>query len=87
MNGRGWIVGGWLISLAASLLPVLWVLSQKIERNPLGKYVDVATGQWTWEVYRTFLLWWLPIAVPITLLALACMFLNRRGRGGGNGAD
>lgn len=80
MRGRGWIVGGWLISLAASLLPVLWVLVQRIERNPLGKYVDTVTGQWTWEVYHTFLLWWLPIAVPISLLALACMFLNRSGR-------
>lgn len=79
---RGWIVGGWLISLTASALPVLWVLSQTIERNPLGKYVDLATGEWTLQVYLTFFRWWLPIAGPVSLLALAAMFLNRAGPGG-----
>ena len=71
-----WIVGGWLIALGASALPVLWVLAGRIERNPLGKYVEL-DGSWTPHVYWTFLAWWLPIAVPVSLLALACMYLNR----------
>ena len=72
----GWIVGGWLIALGSSALPVLWLLAGRIQRNPLGKYVD-ADGAWTAHVYWTFLAWWLPIAVPASLLALACMYLNR----------
>ena len=74
---RGWIVGGWGFALLASALLPLTSLAARIERNHLGKYVDPETGSWTIEVVRTFLDWWLPIAVPVSLLALACMFLNR----------
>ncbi len=74
---RGWIVGGWAIALGSSAMPVLWVLADRIARNPLGKYVDGTTGAWLPHVYWTFLAWWLPIAVPVSLLALACMYLNR----------
>ena len=74
---RSWIVGGWGFALLASaLLPLSWV-ADRIERNHLGKYVDPETGAWTPHVYWQFLYWWLPIAVPVSLLALACMFLNR----------
>lgn len=73
---RSWIVGGWLIALGASAIPSAWTLADKIERNPLGKYVD-ADGVWTAYAYWAFLAWWLPIAVPASLLALACMYLNR----------
>ena len=74
---RGWIVGGWGFALLASALLPLTSLADRIERNHLGKYVDPETGSWTIEVVRTFLDWWLPIAMPVSLLALACMFLNR----------
>jgi hypothetical protein len=74
---RGWIVGGWGFALLASALPPLWSLAGRIERNHLGKFVDPETGAWTAHVYWQFLYWWLPIAVPVSLLALACMFLNR----------
>ena len=74
---RGWIVGGWGFALLASALLPLTSLADRIERNHLGKYVDPETGSWTIEVVRTFLDWWLPIAVPVSLLALACMFLHR----------
>ena len=74
---RSWIVGGWLIALVGSALPPLWFMADRIERNHLGKFVDPATGAWTPQVYSQFLTWWSPIAVPVTLLALACMFLNR----------
>ena len=74
---RGWIVGGWGFALLASALLPLTSLADRIERNHLGKYVDPETGSWTIEVVRTFLDWWYPIAVPVSLLALACMFLNR----------
>jgi len=73
----GWIVGGWLIALAASALPVVWVLADRIERNPLGKFVDPLTGEWTTHVYITFFQWWLPVSIPVSLLAIACMFVNR----------
>ena len=43
----------------------------------LDKYVDPLTGAWTSEVYWRFVSWWLPVAVPVSLLALACLFLNR----------
>ena len=76
---RGWIMGGWLFAMIASALLPLWVLSDRIERNHLGKYVDPETGAWTSQVYWQFLTWWLPIALPVSLLALACMFLNRPG--------
>jgi hypothetical protein len=74
---RGWIVGGWAIALVASALPVLYFVGQRIERNHLGKYVDPHTGEWTPQVYSLFLIWWSPVVVPVTLLALACMVLNR----------
>src|SRR5690606_447253 len=54
---HAWLVGGWLIALGASALPVLWVLAREIDRNPLGKYVDGA-GAWTPHVYWKFLEWW-----------------------------
>ena len=72
-----WIVGGWLISLVASALPVAWVLAGQIARNPLRKFVDPLTGEWMPHVYITFFQWWLPVAIPVSLLAMACMFLNR----------
>jgi hypothetical protein len=74
---RSWIVGGWLFALAASALPVLWFMADRVERNHLGKFIDPETGAWTPQVYSEFLTWWSPIAAPVTLLALACMFLNR----------
>ena len=74
---RSWIVGGWLIALFASALPPLWFIGERVGRNHLGKFVDPATGAWTSAVYSQFLAWWSPIAVPVTLLALACMVLNR----------
>ena len=73
---RSWIVTGWLVALVASALPPMWFLAARIEENPLGKYVDPTTGAWLPHVYWKFLAWWLPIAVPVSLLALACMFLN-----------
>ena len=76
---RGWIVGGWLFALLASALPVLFFMADRIERNHLGKFVDPATGAWTPQVYSQFLTWWSPIAIPVSVLALACMFLNRPG--------
>ena len=74
---RSWIVGGWLFALAASALPVLWFMADRVERNHLGKFIDPETGAWTPQVYSEFLTWWSPIAAPVTLLALACMVLNR----------
>ena len=74
---RSWIVGGWLFALVASALPPAWFMADRIERNHLGKFVDPETGAWTPQVYSEFLTWWSPIALPVTLLALACMVLNR----------
>jgi|GEM_PF-2962243 hypothetical protein len=76
-NLVGWILGGWFFALLASSLPVLWVMADRIERNPLGLFVDAETGQWTTHVYWEFFRWWLPVAVPVSVLAVACMFLNR----------
>ena len=73
---RSWILIGWLTALIASALPSLWATSERIELNPLGKYVDAATGAWTAQVFWQFLTWWLPIAIPVSLLAGACMVLN-----------
>ncbi|WEK47664.1 MAG: hypothetical protein P0Y56_05055 [Candidatus Andeanibacterium colombiense] len=73
----GWIAGGWLFSMAASALPALWTAADRIERNPLGKFVNVETGHWRLHLYLSFLQWWLPIAAPVSMLALACMLLNR----------
>lgn len=73
----GWIVGGWLFALLASALLPLWALSGRIATNHLGQYVDPETGALTAHVYWQFFRWWLPIAAPVSLLAFACMFLNR----------
>jgi len=43
----GWIVGGWLIALLASALLPWWAVSERIEENRLGLFVDPATGAWT----------------------------------------
>ena len=77
---RGWLLGGWLAVLIASALPVLWFVAERVERNHLGKYLDPQTGAWTPQVYSLFLTWWSPNVVPVTLLALACMVLNRPDR-------
>ena len=77
---RGWLLGGWLVVLIASALPVFWFVAERVERNHLGKYLDPQTGAWTPQVYSLFLTWWSPIVVPATLLALACMVLNRPDR-------
>ena len=77
---RGWLLGGWLAVLIASALPVFWFVAERVERNHLGKYLDPQTGAWTPQVYSLFLTWWSPIVVPVTLLALACMVLNRPDR-------
>ena len=74
---RGWIVGGWLFALIASALPALWMAIGLARRNPLEIYVDPATGAPTAQLYWQFVRWWLPIAVPVSLVALACMALNR----------
>jgi hypothetical protein len=75
---RGWIVGGWLAAMLASAGPALWMSADHIRRNPLGKYVDETTGAWTSELYWQFVKWWLPVAIPVAVLALACMMMNRR---------
>ena len=74
---RGWILGGWLFALLASALPALWMSINLAQRNPLDIYVDPATGQPTAQLYWQFVRWWLPVAAPVSMLALACMFLNR----------
>ena len=74
---RSWIVGGWAFALLASALLPLWTLADRVERNHLGQYIDPETGALTAHVYWQFFRWWLPIAVPVSLMALACMFLNR----------
>ena len=71
------MVGGWLVALLAAALPAAWAVAGRIESNHLGQFVDTETGAWTPHVYWQFLRWWLRIAVPASLLALACMFLNR----------
>ena len=76
---RGWIVGGWVFSLAASAIPALWTAADRLQRNPLGKFVD-ENGRWTLHLYIEFARWWLPIAAGVSLLALACMVLNRPDR-------
>ena len=74
---RSWIVGGWLFALIASALPVVWFMAERVKRNHLGKFIDPETGAWTPAVYSEFFTWWSPIALPVTLLALTCMVLNR----------
>lgn len=73
---RSWVLVGWGCAMFASALPALWETADRIARNPLGKYVDAATGAWTAQVYWQFLTLWLPIAAPVSLLAAACMVLN-----------
>lgn len=73
---RSWIVGGWLFALVASALPALWMADDLARRNPLGIYVD-DSGAFTPRLYWQFIKWWPPIAAPASLLALACMVLNR----------
>lgn len=74
---RSWILGGWLFALGASAIPSLWMASDLAQRNPLGIYVDDA-GAYTPQLHWQFFKWWLPIAGAASLLALACMVLNRR---------
>lgn len=74
---RGWILGGWLFAMIASALPALWMSADLADRNPLQIYVDPASGTPTPRLFLQFLRWWLPVAVPVSLLALACMVLNR----------
>lgn len=77
----GWrIVWGWVFALAASAILPAWGVAERISANHLGRYVDPATGAWTAEVYWQFLDWWLPIAAPVSVLALACMYLDRAER-------
>jgi hypothetical protein len=73
---RGWIVGGWLFALVASAIPSLCMAADLADRNPLGIYVD-ETGAYTPQLYWQFFKWWLPIASAASVLAIACMFLNR----------
>ncbi len=73
---RGWLVGGWLFALVASAIPSLWMADDLAQRNPLGIYAD-DSGAFTARLYWQFFKWWLPIAGAVSLLALACMFLNR----------
>jgi len=73
---RGWLVGGWLFALLASAIPSLRMATDLAQRNPLGIYVD-DSGAFTAQLYWQFFKWWLPIAGAVSLLALACMFLNR----------
>lgn len=75
--GVGWIVGGWLLALAASAIPSLWMAADLADRNPLGIYVD-ESGAYRPQLYWQFFKWWLPIAGAASVLASACMFLNRR---------
>jgi hypothetical protein len=74
---RSWILGGWLIALLASALPALWMSIGLAQRNPLDIYVDPASGAPTVKLYWQFVRWWLPIAAPVSVLALVCLFLNR----------
>jgi hypothetical protein len=74
---RSWIAGGWAFAMLASMLPALWSAADLARRNPLGIYADPASGAPTLQLAWQFLRWWLPIAVPLSLLALACMALNR----------
>ena len=73
---RSWIVGGWLFALVASAIPSLWMAADLADRNPLGIYVD-ENGAYTPQLYWQFFKWWLPIASAASVLAIACMFLNR----------
>ena len=73
---RGWIVVGWLFAMLASALFPIAEMAERIETNPLGNFVDPLTGAWKPRVYWQFLGWWLPIAIPVSVLAGACMVLN-----------
>jgi len=73
-----WILWGWLFAIVAAALPALWLAYGLATRNPLGIYVDPLTGEFRWALYRQFFRWWISGAVPVSVLALACMFVNRR---------
>ena len=75
---KSWLIGGWLAALLASAGPALWMASDHIRRNPLGKYVDEASGSWTSELCWSFFRWWMPVAIPVVVLGLAAMMMNRR---------
>ena len=70
------VFAGWAIALLASALLPLWSTTRRITENPLGRYVD-ADGRWTFEVVTHFARSWLPIALGVSALALACLFLDR----------
>ena len=74
---RSWILGGWLFAMLASAIPALWMSADLAARNPLGIYVDPLSGEPRPQLFWQFFRWWLPVALPVSLLALACMFLNR----------
>jgi hypothetical protein len=75
---QAWIVWGWLFALLAAALPALWLCYGLARENPMGFYVDPATGEFTPRLYWRFFKWWVSGAVPVSLLALACLFVNRR---------
>lgn len=70
------VFAGWAIALLASALLPLWSVARRIAENPLGRYVD-ADGHWTFDVYAHFARSWFPIALGVSALALACLFLDR----------
>ena len=74
---RTHLLAGWLIGLAAAAVLPLWATAQRIAENPLGRYVT-PEGTWTADVFVRFFWAWLPIAAGVSVLALACMFVDRR---------
>jgi len=77
MMTRSWILGGWAFAMLASAIPALWMSVDLARRNPLDIYLDPASGAPTAQLYWQFVRWWLPVAAPVSALALACLFLNR----------
>lgn len=78
MNRRH-VLAGWLIGLFAAAIMPLWAMAERIRENPLGRYVT-PEGSWTADVYVRFFWSWLPIAVGVSVLAFACLFVDRRER-------
>ena len=74
---RSWLVWGWAVALLAAALPAAWLAYGLATRNPMGLYVDPVTGQPTARLFRQFLRWWMSGAVPVSALAMACLFVNR----------
>jgi hypothetical protein len=74
---KSWLIGGWLAAMFASAIPALWMVADVAARNPLGQYVDEASGAYKPLLYEMFLRWWLPVAIPVALLGLAAMVMNR----------